>query len=138
MRITQIVRHKRNKESKNEVKERNFQSNEEIVRIYISERFFFAKDGYNISRECASRIGFAVSYFMKVEGPRPADDTLIMILRSYSRASNIVNFAIRGRRGRRGGDEVGRRGRRMVGRGIKRRQRESEISPIVRQGMIIG
>jgi len=75
---------------------------------------------------------------MKVEGPRPADDTLIMILRSYSQASNIVNFAIRRRRGRCGGGEAGRRGWRMVGRGIKRRQRESEISPIVKQGMIIG
>lgn len=36
---------------------------------------------------------------MKVHGPRPADDTLIMILRSYSRASNIVNFTIQGSAG---------------------------------------
>lgn len=55
-----------------------------------------------MSRENAPRISFVVSYFMKVGGPRPADDTLIMILRSYSRASNIVNFAIR-ERGNRGG-----------------------------------
>lgn len=56
-----------------------------------------------MSRENAPRISFVVSYFlMKVGRPRPADDTLIMILRSYSRASNIVNFAIR-ERGNRGG-----------------------------------
>lgn len=96
-----------------------------------------------MSRENPPHVSFAVSYFMKADGPRPADDTLIMILRSYSRASNIVNFAIREKRGGGrgpGGDSGARRRRcgwRMEGRGIKR-HRESEISPIVRQGMIIG
>lgn len=90
-----------------------------------------------MSRENAPRISFVVSYFMKAGRPRPADDTLIMILRSYSRASNIVNFAIRERGVIAEVGEIGRRGQRMVGRGIKRRG-ESEISPIVRQGMIIG
>lgn len=88
-----------------------------------------------MSRENPPHISFAISYFMKADGPRPADDTLIMILCSYSRASNIVNFAIPEGGGRDSGAR--RRGWRMERRGIKR-HRESEISPIVRQGMIIG
>lgn len=80
-----------------------------------------------MSRENAPRISFVVSYFMKVGGPRPADDTLIMILRSYSRASNIVNFAIR-ERGNRGGGR-GRTTRTENGRkGDKAARRKRDLT----------
>lgn len=78
-------------------------------------------------RENAPRISFVVSYFMKVGGPRPADDTLIMILRSYSQASNIVNFAIR-ERGNRGGGR-GRTARTENGRkGDKATRRKRDLT----------
>lgn len=55
-----------------------------------------------MSRENVPRIRFtSILHYEGRDGPRPADDTLIMILRSYSRASNIVNFAIRRTRERR-------------------------------------
>jgi len=89
------------------------------------ERFFLK--AAIMSRENAPHISFVVSYFMKIGRPRPADDTLIMILRSYSRASNIVNFAIR-ERGNRGGGR-GRTTRTENGRkGDKATQRKRDLT----------